>query len=86
MKTKIIIMLIIICLFLLTCKKYEEGPAFSFRSVKNRMYGQWRVRELLVDNAIDSINPDSEQLTSGDFKMRPLCKWSHILIKQYHQI
>jgi len=58
-------MLIIICLFLLTCKKYEEGPAFSFRSVKNRMYGLWEIKKLIVDNTIDSLNPDYSKFWIG---------------------
>jgi len=29
------------------CKKYEEGPAFSFRSKKARVVNQWEVVKLL---------------------------------------
>lgn len=32
------------------CKKYEEGPSFSFRSAKSRIEGKWKVTSRLVNN------------------------------------
>jgi hypothetical protein len=43
----------IIALLLATCKKYEEGPLISLRTVKNRIYGKWKIEEYFI-NGVDS--------------------------------
>ena len=51
---------IIITLFFSGCKKYEEGPGFTLRSVKNRLTnGDWELEKLTV-GGIDSTLEYSE--------------------------
>jgi hypothetical protein len=37
------------------CKKYEEGPAFSLRSKKDRVVGKWKVEKYL-ENGTDQTS------------------------------
>ncbi len=46
---KIILYLIVIAAIASSCKKYEEGPLVSFRSAKNRLYGNYTLTYLTVD-------------------------------------
>jgi hypothetical protein len=41
-------------ILLFSCKKYEEGPLISFRSAKNRIYGNHTLTKYTVDG-IDSL-------------------------------
>ena len=34
------------CLILFSCNKYEDGPAFSLLSAKNRLDGEWEVTKI----------------------------------------
>lgn len=36
-----------------SCKKYEEGPSFSLKTVKARLSGEWQIEKYTV-NGIDS--------------------------------
>lgn len=45
-KNLIIILAIFAFLMLDSCKKYEDGPLFSFRSAKNRLAGDWEVLDI----------------------------------------
>ena len=38
-----------------SCKKYEEGPFITFRSVKNRLIGMWSLVKY-TNNGVDSTN------------------------------
>lgn len=50
---KYVLLWIGIAVFMSTaCKKYEEGPAISFRSAKNRIEGDWT----LVSGTVDGEN------------------------------
>jgi len=51
---------LLLTLFLLTaiifgCKKYDEGPSFSFRSAKHRLYGTFKLVQYTV-NGVDSLD------------------------------
>jgi len=46
------------------CKKYEEGPAFSLRSKKDRVVGKWKVAKYL-DNGVD----ETSSLTAVNFRV-----------------
>jgi len=46
------------------CKKYEEGPAFSLRSKKDRVVGKWKVKKYL-ENGTDQTS----SLTSLNFRI-----------------
>jgi hypothetical protein len=46
----LIIIIIIVVLSGLSCKKYEDGPLISLRSKKARLLGKWKVVELLKDD------------------------------------
>ena len=54
MKAKNILLLFFIISFLAGCNEYEEGPDISFRTVKQRLCGEWIVERLTVDGA-DSL-------------------------------
>ncbi len=41
----------VFCLALFfSCKKYEEGPVFAFRTVKARLTGTWKLKTVLFNN------------------------------------
>ena len=46
------------------CKKYEEGPAFSLRSKKDRVVGKWKVKKYL-ENGTDQTS----SLTAVNFRI-----------------
>ena len=54
------------CLLLFSCNKYEDGPAFSLQSVKNRLDGEWQV------TGINNFNTENDHIIwefekDGDF-------------------
>jgi hypothetical protein len=48
--TKIILVLLVISGITEGCKKYEEGPMISFRSVKDRLFGYYILTTYTVNN------------------------------------
>lgn len=58
---KIIILLIVIAGITEGCKKYEDGPWFSLRSAKNRLYGEYTLTQYTV-NGEDSLNLYNDSL------------------------
>ena len=52
-KIKNLILFISLTLIVAACTKYEEGPWISFRSVKNRLEGEWHVVKY-TNNGVDS--------------------------------
>ena len=62
-KQKILLVLFIILIFF-SCKKYEEGPWFSFRGVDKRIEGFWELEYLFI-NDVDSTAAVKSQLCSG---------------------
>lgn len=50
-----IIALSLIAMFIVGCKKYEEGPMFSFRSKEERLANTWKVQQWF-ENGVDSTN------------------------------
>ncbi len=57
------------------CKKYEDGPAFSLRSKKERIANTWRVEQAL--NGSQDVTSDFDQyelqmLTSGNATLSAL--------------
>jgi len=63
---KTLLFLIIFASIACSCKKYEEGPCISFRSAKNRIYGNYTLTSLTVDGEdclsqyYDSLSPKFE--------------------------
>lgn len=51
-----------IFMLLMACHKYENGPFISFRSVKNRVVGNWKLVEYTVngESQLDSLVDDQE--------------------------
>jgi hypothetical protein len=45
---------VLTAIILPSCKKYEEGPLISFRSAKNRLYGDYTLTKYTIDG-IDSL-------------------------------
>ena len=69
MKNKIILSsLLIIAIIITGCKKYEDGPAFSLLSKKQRLIGEWEVTEFKINgiDAIGSIYVDLEMTFYAD--------------------
>jgi hypothetical protein len=57
-KIKIILLLITLLNILSSCGKYEDGPAFSFLTKKNRLVGHWEINEISGPaKGVRSINP-----------------------------
>ncbi len=53
-------MIALVLLGLCSCKKYEEGPALSFRSAENRLCRSWKVTAIAIngtpqDNSLPSV-------------------------------
>lgn len=46
MKTKNIVLILIISAMFVACSKFEDGPAISFRSVYKRFTGEYRVTQI----------------------------------------
>jgi hypothetical protein len=44
---------LLMVLVFMSCGKFEEGPMISFRSVKNRVVGEWTL-DKFVSNGVDS--------------------------------
>ena len=53
-KISIALTLLLACSFY-SCKKYDEGPLISLRSVQKRLLGKWEVKQFLKDD-IDLTN------------------------------
>jgi len=51
---KIILILLAITAIAAGCQKYEEGPCISFRSAKNRLYGDYTLTKYTIDG-VDSL-------------------------------
>jgi hypothetical protein len=58
---KYLLLLVFFASLTVTCKKYEDGPLFSFRSAKSRLIGKWKVEEFLVDG-VDSIQQYNDSM------------------------
>jgi hypothetical protein len=56
---------LVLILFFISCKKYEEGPALSFRSKNARLENSWKYEKIL-------LNADEQVITEEDkkFKLR----------------
>ena len=52
---KLILILIVLAAITEGCKKYEDGPLFSLRSAKNRLYGNYDLTTYTV-NGVDSLS------------------------------
>ena len=44
-----ILILTLAVIFVVSCGKFEEGPFFSFFSVKKRVEGKWKLDKYLMD-------------------------------------
>ena len=51
-----------------SCKKYDDGPGFSLRSVTNRLTGEWEVVDIQGQGNLDGdVTMEFEK--DGDFKL-----------------
>ena len=68
---------VLICLLLIvSCKKYEEGPWFSFRGVDKRVQGFWDLEYLFIGD-VDSTAAVKSQLCSGLLFLNTLYDINH---------
>jgi len=44
-----------------SCKKYEEGPALSFRSKKERLENNWKYEKIIVNEEEQVLDSDDEK-------------------------
>jgi hypothetical protein len=53
-----------------SCKKYEEGPAFTLRTKKMRLTGEWELDKIILQDGTvyTSYNIEWEFEKDGDFK------------------
>ena len=58
---RILLILLILAGIIAGCKKFEDGPCFSLRSVKNRITGTWKVDKFYIDGA-DSTDEFNSKL------------------------
>ncbi len=58
MKTKYLFgALLLSAIFIISsCKKYEEGPAFSLRTKKARLCGDWKIESITYDGVDNTSN------------------------------
>jgi hypothetical protein len=66
-KRNILLPMLVILVSITACKKYEEGPAVSLRSKKERVENKWKIAQAL-DNGKDVTNDYNQydlDLTSG---------------------
>lgn len=52
-----------IALAFTSCGKYEEGPAFSLRSKKARVAGDWKIKEYVVNGTTTPADEDDANTT-----------------------
>ena len=58
---KLILIFIVLAAITEGCKKYEDGPLISFRSVRNRLYGDYTLTKYTV-NGVDSLSLYNDSL------------------------
>ena len=63
--------IIVITILFSGCRKYEEGPLISFRSVVHRIEGNWQVTEY-ISNGIDSLQYYNDSISC---KMEIIFNW-----------
>lgn len=64
------VLAIILALSLCSCKKYEEGPYFSFRSKTKRLEGSWQIMKWTIDGTEQDLSQTSWRLNihrSGNY-------------------
>ena len=71
MKKSLYTLAIMITLSFVGCKKYEDGPRISFRSIDKRLEHGWKIEKLLI-NGTDKTSTISSDYTetyasSGDY-------------------
>lgn len=67
-------MLTFTLLAIVSCKKYEEGPALSFRSKKARLENKWKYEKI-------TINEEKQLLSSEELEYRVSFDKEDIVIK-----
>lgn len=70
MKRNITILTLII-LISYGCTKYDDGPAFSLRTKKARLTGEWELEEIIVNGVSQALDSDYDMIwefeRNGDF-------------------
>ena len=57
---KILLVVISLTIAFASCGRYENGPAFSVRSAKARIVGEWALSDLLVNDTHEQTLYDKE--------------------------
>lgn len=73
---------LILCISIISCKKYEDGPAFSLMSKKARVSNIWKVDTYYL-NGVDKTTEYRQLITreklviyqSGNFEYSELSNW-----------
>jgi len=72
---KKLLLLSLIPLLFISCKKYEDGPYLSCRSAEKRLTGKWKVSELLYNQKDITVAYYAPQLDLYPFNI--YSDWSH---------
>lgn len=66
-----LILLTLVILISYGCSKYDDGPAFSLRTKKARLTGEWELEEIIVNGVSQALDSDYDMIwefeRNGDF-------------------
>ena len=89
---KFFLAILSVAFILTSCKKYDEGPAFSLMTKKARISGEWRVEQeisssgdvqLVQSQEVLVINKSGSFEIVDDFKTEIIGTWDFIKDKEY---
>ena len=66
MKPTFLFIPVLLLFALSSCKKYEEGPAFSLRGKKERVSNDWKVAAY-TENGVDKLAEFNNEFQNGKF-------------------
>ncbi|MBX9851964.1 MAG: hypothetical protein K2X86_09420 [Cytophagaceae bacterium] len=52
------ILILTLTIYLSSCKKYEEGPALSFRSKEKRLANTWKIKALYLNDTAQTLSDE----------------------------
>ncbi len=81
MQKSILYTLVLLSILLSSCKKYDEGPAFSLASKKERLCKKWQIEKFMFNNMDRTSTVDSMYLTyefTKDGKYQEIMAHTHM--------
>ena len=72
MNKNTLIALTLVILISYSCNKYDDGPAFSLRTKKGRLVGEWKLDKVIYQGQTQPLDSDYEIIyefeSNGDFE------------------